>query len=355
MTMKDNGNNHVNNDVNNSVNDNANNYGNNDDMKNNIHAGKNTADGSFTEKDAGTGKGKMSGRRRASGPLMIVLVLAALIVLYNTLYTVAEDEYAVVTRFGRITTVKSEAGLYARTPFVESVRKVSKVTQLYDISPSDVITQDKKSMIADDFILWKVNDAGKFTRSLNASVPAAEDLTSVAVYNATKNIISSMSQDDVIAARGEKLTNMITKEANSDLGNYGIVIEKAAIKALDLPDDNKDAVYERMVSERNNIAASYTAKGKADAQKIRNQTDRDVEVMKADAGKQADITVAAGEAEYMKILQGAYDTEDKKDFYVYMRGLDALKESMTGSNKTIILDKDSELAKLLSGKDAEGE
>ncbi len=82
--MKDNGNNHVNNDVNNSVNDNANNYGNNDDMKNNIHAGKNTADGSFTEKDAGTGKGKMSGRRRASGPLMIVLVLAALIVLYNT-------------------------------------------------------------------------------------------------------------------------------------------------------------------------------------------------------------------------------------------------------------------------------
>ena len=300
-----------------------------------------------------SGKGKNGKKRRIPTALILVLVLAAVIILPGTFYSVAENEYAVVTRFGRIISVKSEAGLYVKTPFVDGVRKVSSATQLYDIAPSDVITQDKKSMIADDFILWKVEDAGKFTKSLNASVSSAEDLASVAVYNATKNIISSMSQDDVIAARGEKLTNMITEDANSDLGNYGIDIEKASIKALDLPDDNKDAVYERMISERNNIAASYTAKGKSEAQKIRNQTDKEVAVMKADAEKQAAITVAEGEAEYMKTLQAAYDTDEKEEFYTYMRGLDALKESLTGGSKTIILDKDSELAQLLSGNAAE--
>ena len=349
MTMKDNGNNHVNNDVNNSVNDNANNYGNNDDMKNNIHAGKNTADGSFTEKDAGTGKGKMSGRRRASGPLMIVLVLAALIVLYNTLYTVAEDEYAVVTRFGRITTVKSEAGLYARTPFVESVRKVSKVTQLYDISPSDVITQDKKSMIADTYVLWRVTDPVKYIQTLNAIDARANERIEAAVYNAAKGVISSMTQDEVIEARGQKLTGLITSGANTDMGGYGIEILQAEIKALDLPDDNKEAVYERMISERQNIAASYKAEGDAKAQKIRNETDRKVTVMKAQAQKEAAVTEAAGEAEYMKILSQAYDTEDKAQFYNYTRSLDALREAMKGGSKTILLDKDSEIAKILYG------
>ncbi len=281
----------------------------------------------------------------------LLLLLAVLIVGASGLYSIAENEYAVVTKFGRIVAVHENAGLHMKVPFVESVRFVTKATQLYDISPSDVITKDKKSMIADDFILWKVTDAKKFTQTLNASTSSAKDRTSVAVYNATKNIISSMTQDEVIEARGEKLTNMITEQANSDLGSYGIVIEKASIKSLDLPDDNKDAVYERMISERQNIAASYKAQGDSQAQKIRNETDRDVAVMKADAEKQAAITIAEGESSYMKTLQEAYNTQDKEDFYSFMRGLDALKNSLKGDDKTIILSSDSELAKLLYGAD----
>ena len=126
-------------------------------------------------------------------------------------------------------------------------------------------------------------------------------------------------------------------------------MEKAEIKSLDLPDDNKDAVYERMISERQNIAASYKAQGEARAQKIRNDTDRQVAVMKAEAEKQAAITIAEGEAEYMKKISEAYDTEDKESFYAYLRGLDALKESFKGGGKTIILSRDSELAKVLYG------
>ena len=282
--------------------------------------------------------------------VIAAVVVVAAVLCFTSLYTVRENEYAVVTKFGKIVAVKDHSGLYMKAPFIETVNMVPKAIQLYDIAPSDVITKDKKSMIADDFILWRVTDARKFTQTLNASVPAAEDRTSVAVYNATKSIISSMSQDELIEARGERLGTLITEASNSDLDNYGIVIEKAAIKSLDLSDDNKDAVYERMVSERENIAASYKAQGESKAQKIRNETDRDVAVMKAEAGKQAEITIAEGEAEYMRIISEAYDTQDKEEFYSFLRGLDALKNSFTGEEKTIILDRDSELVKTLYGE-----
>ena len=286
---------------------------------------------------------------------IVTVVLVAVFLVVSSHYTIAENEYAVVTKFGRIVSVKDTAGLHFKLPFVERVTTISKATQLYDIAPSDVITKDKKSMIADDYILWRVTDAKKFTQTLNASVSAAEDRVSVAVYNATKNTLSSMSQDELIEARGERLTKMITEESNSDLGNYGVEIMKAAIKSLDLPDDNKDAVYERMISERQNIAASYKAQGEAQAQKIRNETDRQVAVMKAEAQKQAEITIAEGEAEYMKTIAGAYDTEDKESFYQFLRSLDALKESLKGGEKTIILDRDSPLARVLYGEGLDAE
>ncbi len=278
-----------------------------------------------------------------------ILAVIALVVIVDCFYTVRENEFGVVMQFGKIVHVENTAGLKFKTPFIQSITYVPKAVQLYDIEPSDVITKDKKSMIADNYIIWRVTDPIKFVQTLNGATSGAQDRTSVAVYNATKTIISSMSQDEIIAARGEKLTKLITEEANSDIGSYGIEIVTSELKALDLPEDNKVAVYERMISERNNIAASYSAKGEAQAQKIRNETDKEVAVMRAEAEKQAAILEAEGESTYMKTLQEAYNTEDKAQFYNYIRSLDALKESMKGGNKTLILDKDSELVKILYG------
>lgn len=288
-------------------------------------------------------------KNKAVGIIIAIAAVLLVIILFAGMYTVAENEYAVVTEFNRIIKVADTAGLHFKTPIIQSVRKVSKAVQFYDVAPSDVMTSDKKSMIADDFILWRVTDPSLFMKSLNGSTSNAQYLANVATYNATKSIISSMTQDEVIAARGEKLTSIITEDANEDMTKYGIEILQAEIKALDLPNDNKSAVFERMISERNNIAASYAAQGEASAQKIRNETDRTVAVMEADARKQADILEAEGEAEYMKILQEAYNDPEKADFYNFTRSLDALQESLSGQNKTILLDKDSELAKLLYG------
>lgn len=133
------------------------------------------------------------------------------------------------------------------------------------------------------------------------------------------------------------------------MAQYGIEIITVENKRLDLPSDNKTAVYERMISERDNIAATYTAEGQAEAQVIRNTTDKEVTVLLSNADMQAEILVAEGEAEYMRILAEAYGDEARTEFYEFVRSLDALKVSMTGSNKTLVLSADSPIAQIFNG------
>ena len=282
---------------------------------------------------------------------IIALVLAVLLVfvLYNSLYTVQPKQYVAVRQFGRIVNVVDTPGLKMKVPFIQTIQRISAATILYDIPASDVITKDKKSMISDNYVLWRVTNPTLYIQTLNAIEARAAERIEAAVYNSLKKIISGMTQDEIIAARGDKLNGMITQDANGDIQVYGIEIIQSQIKALDLPDDNKNAVYNRMISERENIAASYAAEGKAEAQKIRNDTDKQVAIKLADAEKRAATLIGEGEAEYMSILQGAYNTADKAEFYNFIRSLDAMKESMTGGNKTIILDKDSQIAQLFYG------
>lgn len=284
--------------------------------------------------------------------ILSVLSLFMLITACSSFYTVKPNEYAIVRQFGKIEYMVDEPGLRANIPFIQTVQKLSKETLLYDIAESDAITKDKKSMIVDCFVLWKIIDPDKNIKTLNAVIGRSEERIEAAVYNAVKNTLSSMTQDEIIAARGTKLTTDITNEANSDIKQYGIEIITAQIKVLSIPESNQNAVYERMKSERKNIAAGYSATGKAEAQKIKNETDKQVEILLAEANKQAAIIIAEGEEEYMRILQEAYNSPEKAEFYIYLRGLDSLKNSLIGSGqKIIILDKDSELAKILMGNE----
>ncbi|MBO4905379.1 MAG: protease modulator HflC [Lachnospiraceae bacterium] len=281
--------------------------------------------------------------------LVWIIAILAVIVLSSSLYTVNYKDVALIMQFGRVVGIQREPGLHVKLPFIQSTYAIYDGSRIYDIPQSDVITRDKKSMIADDYVIWSVNDVMKYYQTLGGVSARAEERIDAAVYNATKNTISSMTQDEVIAARGIELTNLITAESNSDIAGYGIEILTAEIKALDLPDDNKEAVYERMISERGNIAAGFKAKGEAEAQKIRNETDKNVRITIADANKQAESLRAEGESEYMKILSDAYNNEEKSEFYNYLRSLDSLKGSLKNNGNTLILDKDSELVRILYG------
>ena len=285
-------------------------------------------------------------KKKIAGAAAVVILLALVL---SSLVVTAENEYRLIRQFGRISRVLSEPGLSIRIPFIQTTDTFPKETLLYDLVPSEVITRDKKTMITDSYVLWRISDPLKFAQTLNGSLVNAEGRINTAVYNALKNAISSMNQDEVITSRDGELSELVMSRIDDNMDQYGIELLMFETKQLDLPDDNKEAVYERMISERDNIAATYTAEGNSEAQVIRNTTDKEVAISISEAKKQAEILIAEGEAEYMRILSEAYDTEDKTEFYSFVRGLDALRESMTGGDKTVVLSSDSPIAQIFSG------
>ena len=287
---------------------------------------------------------KRKGIVAAAGFVLAVVLLGASVTV------TAQNEYKLVRQFGKVKRIIDQPGIRLKIPFLETTASLPKETMLYDLSPSDVITKDKKTMISDSYVLWKISDPLKFAQTLNSSVESGESRINTAVYNATKNAISSMSQDQVITSRDGELSDMVMEAIGSNMDQYGIELLKFETKQLDLPDDNKEAVYERMISERDNIAATYKAEGNSEAKVIRNKTDKEVAIQISDAKKQAEILEAEGEQEYMKILAQAYGEEDRSEFYSFVRSLDALKTSMKGEDKTVILSADSPIAQIFEGK-----
>lgn len=281
----------------------------------------------------------------------ILIGVAAVAVAVGASVTVTQqNEYKLIRQFGKVDRVISSSGISFKIPFIESTQSLPKETLLYDLAASDVITKDKKTMISDSYVLWKISDPLKFAQTLNSSVESGESRINTAVYNATKNAISSMSQDQVITSRDGELSDMVMEAIGTNMDQYGIELLKFETKQLDLPDDNKEAVYERMISERDNIAATYKAEGNSEAKVIRNKTDKEVAIKISDAKKQAEILEAEGEQEYMKILAQAYGEEDRSEFYSFVRSLDALKTSMKGEDKTVILSADSPITQIFEGK-----
>ena len=280
-----------------------------------------------------------------------VIIGIAVVALAGASVTVTQqNEYKLIRQFGKVDRVISEPGISFKIPFIESTQSLPKETLLYDLAASDVITKDKKTMISDSYVFWRIQDPLKFAQTLNCSLESSESRINTAVYNATKNVISSLSQDQVITSRDGELSEQVMDAIGDNMEQYGVQLIKFETKRLDLPDDNKAAVYERMISERDNIAATYTAEGNSEAKVIRNTTDKDVTIPISDAKKQAEILEAEGEQEYMKILAQAYGEEERSEFYSFVRSLDALKASMKGGNKTIILSSDSPIAQIFEGK-----
>ena len=289
-------------------------------------------------------------KTRGKKAVVIVVLLLVLIVGGSSLVVTYPDEYAVIKQFGKIVDVRENPGLSVRLPFIQHVDKIEKEVLLYDLAVSDVMTKDKKSMIADCFVLWEINDPRKYTQTLSAQKSNAEYRINTIVYNSLKNVISSLSQEEVISGRDGELASSIKSNIGDTLDQYGITLLAVETKSLDLPDENKAAVYERMISERNNIAATYQAEGEEQAKEISNNTKAEITVMQSEADAQAEETIAKGEAEYMRILSEAYNNEEKADFYLYLRSLDAAKATMKGDNKTLIIDESSPLADIFYGR-----
>ena len=287
------------------------------------------------------------------GILIGVILLLLVVIAANSVYTVRENEFACTVRFSKIIDTTSEAGIHFKVPFLDSVKYFPRTTLFYDIPPSEVLTSDKQNMTVDCYILWSISDPKLFYQSLTTTSAAEERLDAI-TYNELKTVMGTLAQADIInmedGAERNKIYDAIATDVDALAATYGIHVEDVKIKQFDLPQSNLNAVYSRMISERNQMAEKYTADGNYEASIIINDVNKQVNIIVSNAEAEAAKLVAEGEAEYMRMLAAAYDSDDKKDFYEFTLALDALKKSLTGSEKTIILDENSALAKILTGE-----
>lgn len=279
---------------------------------------------------------------------VLSLIIAILIVLFlQAKVIVKENEYATIKRFGEVKRVIEKAGIHFKTPLMDNVTMIPKRELLYDIAPSTVYTLDKKSMVVDSYITWKIEDPLLFFKTV-FSIAGAEQKLSNNTFNAIKSTISSKNQNEVIALRGGELSKDIKGKIQLQADTYGITILEVDIKRLDLPDTNKSAVYNRMISEREAMRMQLLGEGRLEASKIKNETDRLALEIESKAKSEGERIISEGEVGYMKILATAYDTADKREFYEFIRTLDALEKTI--SKKDIMLINDSSsMFKLING------
>ena len=285
--------------------------------------------------------------------ILPVLALAALIVAGSSVYTVKENQYGYVTRFSEMIDIVEEPGIHVKVPFLDEVRTIPSYQMLYDIPPSEVITADKKTLVIDNFAVWQVTDPAKYMRTVSGSQSQMESRISASVYSAIKNEFGRLQRDEIIntdSSSVEQVALRVTNTVDTMMQrDYGVTIRAIEIKRTDLPTENAESVYSRMISDREKIAASYLADGNLEAAKIRNNADKEAATILAEAKAQADILNGEAEAEYMKILANAYSGAEKAEFYVFLRELDAMKAAMAEGDRTLILDETSEIARILLG------
>ena len=282
--------------------------------------------------------------------IKLIIFIVLVVSITNTAYIVRENEYAYVTRFSKFVKIQDTAGLHFKLPLLDKIEKIPQYRMMYDIPPSEVLTGDKKTLVVDNFTVWQIDDPYTFMRTVSR-ISEMENRIDAVVYNAVKNTLGTMNQTAIINSDNSSIDDVndkITELVNAQLKNYGVSTVAVEIKRLDLPKDNESAVYNRMISERTQMAESFRAEGNLEASKVVNETDKEVGILLSKASAAAEELKGQGEGEYMKIIAEAYSTEDRMNYYEFIRSLEALKVTMKGE-KTLILPADSFIVRVLNG------
>lgn len=277
-------------------------------------------------------------------------LVAVVIVLFSSLFIVNEGEYKVVMKFGEAVRFHSEPGMKMRIPFIETVTALPKYQKISDSSASTIMTKDKKPIIVDNYTVWRITEPKKFIPALK-SVSNAEGRLSDAVYNAVRRKLSEIDYGAIISEQSSRgdLNVEITKEVSDIVArqNYGIEIIDVRIKRTDLPEDNKQSVYNRMISDRQSIAAGYLSEGDEESRKITSNADRQAQELIAQAQADAKKIIASGEEEASRIYNEAYGKDP--EFYELYRTLESYASTFQGE-PIIMLPIDSPYTRILTGQ-----
>ncbi|HEY2491808.1 MAG TPA: protease modulator HflC [Paenibacillus sp.] len=282
--------------------------------------------------------------------IALISVVLILILASGSMYIVKEGEYKVVLRFGEAIRAVSSPGLKLKIPFVENVSTLPKYQMTYESTPTTILTKDQKPIVVDNYTVWRINNASKFLRTVQ-SVSGGVQRIDEAVYNAVRRKLSEVNYENIISENTERgnINDEITKDVISALtrDNYGIEVIDVRIKRTDLPEENKQSVYNRMISDRQSIAARYLSEGDEESRKITSKADRTSTELLAQAKADAKKIISEGEGEAARIYNLAYGSDPK--FYSFYRTLESYVTTLK-NEPVIMLPIDSPYAKILLGK-----
>jgi modulator of FtsH protease HflC len=294
--------------------------------------------------------GSTDWRKYTKSGFMILLILLLLGFLLSNVFIVKENEYKVIRQFGEVVRIESKPGLSFKIPFIQSVTSLPKYQMVYDVQEAEINTKDKKRMLVDNYAVWKIEDPKKMISNAR-SVVNAETKMGEFIFSVLRAELGQLNYDEIIndekAKRGS-VNDRVTEQVNELLakGNYGITVSDVRMKRTDLPPENEQSVYTRMISERETKAQEYLSMGDAQKNRIVAQTDKEVKEMLAKAHADAEVIRGQGEMEAARIYNSSYSKDPK--FYELYRTLKSYVKTIDDET-VIVLPADSPYTRLLLG------
>ncbi len=280
--------------------------------------------------------------------LSVGLLFLAITLLSNTLFVVKETERAVMLRFGELVNADILPGLHVKIPWVNTVRKFDARIITEDSTPQRFLTLEQKALQVDSYALWRIVDVRQFYVSTRGDMAAAGSLLADRINAGLRDQFGARSLQEVVAGERDQLMLDITEDLNeSTAEDIGIEVIDVRVKRIDLPDDVRSSVYERMVTERNREAQELRSRGEELAIGIRADADRQVRVYLANAFRDAEYIMGEGDAEATSIYAESFSKD--AEFYAFTRSLNAYRETFNNKSDLLLLDPDSDYFRYLKG------
>lgn len=272
------------------------------------------------------------------------LIIAVLITIYSSIFTVDMTEHAVVLQLQEYQKTISKPGLYFKIPLVQEAKIFSNQLLVNDAEPAEAITKDKKNLLVDSFSMWKIIEPLTFLQTVRSEAGAQARLNDI-IRSELRVEMGTHDLIDVVSITREEIMNVVTERVNKKAAEYGIEVIGVRIKRADLPKEIANSIFQRMRTERERIANEYRSEGKEEATKIRAETDKQKTIIIATARQEEEEIRGAGDARAIKIYADAYKSDPK--FYSFIRSMEAYKNSFK-SDTTIMLSEDSDFLEFLN-------
>lgn len=268
--------------------------------------------------------------------IMGFFIAALLFVLSSSVFTVKQWETAIVFRLGEIVKANVEPGLHFKTPFINNVKTFDARLQSLDAAPERYLTSEKKNLIVDSFVKWRIVNVKKFYTTMGGDYRLANMRLSQIIKDGLRAAFGARTVQEVISGDREKLVEQINRDANQQANDFGIEIDDIRIKRIDLPEDVSDSVFRRMEAERKRVAKDLRSKGAEAAEKIRADADRQRVVILADAYRKAEKIRGEGDAKAAHIYAKAYSKD--KEFFSFYQSLNAYQQAFKDKSDVILVD-----------------